>query len=119
MPVALQAPEQRLTVAPVCSARTLAEGRPPLGIACAQQDVARIYALADDPERCLDDFAEPPPSTPTASPGGWTTRTPACSASSSSTATTSPPRADAARAAGAAPAPRRRVGSAGACAAGS
>jgi hypothetical protein len=57
MPVALQAPEQRLTVAPVCSARTLAEGRPPLGIACAQQDVARIYALADDPEHCLEDFA--------------------------------------------------------------
>jgi hypothetical protein len=58
MPVALQAPEQRLTVAPVCSARTLAEGRPPLGIACAQQDVARVYALADDPERCLDDFGQ-------------------------------------------------------------
>jgi hypothetical protein len=58
MPVALQAPDQRLTVAPVCSARTLAEGRPPLGIACAQQDVARVYALADDPERCLDDFGQ-------------------------------------------------------------
>ena len=43
-------------VAPVCGPRTLAEGRPPLGIACAQQDVARVYPLPDDPERCLDDF---------------------------------------------------------------
>ena len=56
MPVALVAPERRVVVAPVCSARTLAEGRPPLGIACAQQDVARVYPLADDPEACLDDF---------------------------------------------------------------
>ena len=45
-------------VAPVCGARTLAEGRPPLGIACAQQDVAHVYPLADDPERCLEDFLE-------------------------------------------------------------
>ena len=44
-------------VAPVCGARTLAEGRPPLGIACVQQDVARVYPLPDDPERCLADFA--------------------------------------------------------------
>jgi hypothetical protein len=58
MPVALIAPEKRLTVAPVCGARTLAEGRPPLGIACAQQDVAHVYPLPDDPERCLEDFAE-------------------------------------------------------------
>jgi hypothetical protein len=57
MPVALVAPERRLTVAAVCGARTLAEGRPPLGIACAQQDVAHIYPLPDDPERCLEDFA--------------------------------------------------------------
>jgi hypothetical protein len=56
MPVALVAPECRLMVAPVCGARTLAEGRPPLGIACAQQDVAHIYPLAEDPERCLEDF---------------------------------------------------------------
>ena len=56
LPVALVAPERRLVVAPVCGARTLADGRPPLGIACAQQDVARIYPLPDDPERCLDDF---------------------------------------------------------------
>ena len=58
MPVALVAPEKRLMVAPVCGARTLAEGRPPLGIACAQQDVAHVYPLPDDPERCLEDFAE-------------------------------------------------------------
>jgi hypothetical protein len=43
-------------VTPVCSARTLAEGRPPLGIACAQQDLTRVYPLADDPERCVVDF---------------------------------------------------------------
>jgi hypothetical protein len=58
MPVALVAPDKHLTVVPVCGARTLAEGRPPLGIACAQQDVARVYPLPDDPERCLQDFAE-------------------------------------------------------------
>lgn len=56
MPVALVAPERQVVVAPVCSARTLAEGRPPLGIACAQQDVARIYPLAEEPEVCLEDF---------------------------------------------------------------
>lgn len=56
LPVALIAPERSLLVTPVCGARTLAEGRPPLGIACAQQDVARVYPLPDDPERCLDDF---------------------------------------------------------------
>jgi hypothetical protein len=58
MPVALVAPDKHLTVAPVCGARTLAEGRPPMGIACAQQDIARIYPLPDDPEHCLEDFAE-------------------------------------------------------------
>jgi hypothetical protein len=58
MPVALVAPERHLTVAPVCSARTLAEGRPPMGIACAQQDIARIYPFPDDPAHCLEDFAE-------------------------------------------------------------
>jgi hypothetical protein len=58
MPIALVAPDRHLTVAPVCSARTLAEGRPPMGIACAQQDVAHVYPLPDDPERCLEDFAE-------------------------------------------------------------
>lgn len=58
MPVALVAPERHLTVVPVCGARTLAEGRPPLGIACSQQDVTHIYPLPDDPVRCLEDFAE-------------------------------------------------------------
>ena len=56
MPVALIAPDRQLMVAPVCAARTLAEGRPPLGIACVQQDIARVYPLPDDPERCLTDF---------------------------------------------------------------
>jgi hypothetical protein len=56
LPTALVAPESRLVVAPVCGARTLAEGRPPMGIACAQQDFARVYPLADDPERCVEDF---------------------------------------------------------------
>jgi hypothetical protein len=58
MPVALVAPERHLTVVPVCSPRTLAAGLPPMGIACAQQDVAHIYPLPDDPEACLEDFAE-------------------------------------------------------------
>jgi hypothetical protein len=56
MPVALVAPERRLAVVPVCGARTLAEGLPPMGIACAQQDVAHVYPLPDDPEACLEDF---------------------------------------------------------------
>jgi len=58
LPTALIAPESQLLVTPVCSARTLAEGKPPMGIACAQQDVIRIYPLADDPERCVEDFLE-------------------------------------------------------------
>jgi hypothetical protein len=58
MPVALVAPDRHLTVTPVCGARTLAEGRPPLGIACAQQEFSRVYPLPDDPERCLADFLE-------------------------------------------------------------
>src|SRR3954451_8441326 len=58
MPVALVAPDRHLTIAPVCGPRTLAEGLPPMGIACAQQDVAHVYPLPDDPERCLEDFAE-------------------------------------------------------------
>ena len=52
------APEKGLVVTAVCSPRPLAEGRPPMGIACAQQDVARVYPLPDDPERCLEDFLE-------------------------------------------------------------
>jgi hypothetical protein len=58
LPTALIAPESHLVVTPVCGARTLAEGKPPMGIACAQQDVIRIYPLADDPERCVEDFLE-------------------------------------------------------------
>jgi hypothetical protein len=56
MPTALVAPDAQLVVAPVCSARTLSQGRPPMGIACAQQDLTRVYPLADDPERCVEDF---------------------------------------------------------------
>jgi hypothetical protein len=56
LPTALVAPEAQLVVTPVCAARTLAEGRPQLGIACTQQDFTRIYPLADDPERCVEDF---------------------------------------------------------------
>jgi hypothetical protein len=58
LPAALVAPEKRLVVTAVCGARPLAEGRPPMGIVCAQQDVARVYPLPDDPERCLEDFLE-------------------------------------------------------------
>jgi hypothetical protein len=58
MPVALVAPERRLTVVPVCGSRTLAEGLPPMGIACAQQDVAHVYPLPGDPAGCLEDFVE-------------------------------------------------------------
>jgi hypothetical protein len=56
LPAALVAPDRRLLVAAVCGARPLAEGRPPMGIVCAQQDVARVYPLPDDPERCIEDF---------------------------------------------------------------
>lgn len=58
LPVALFAPERQLVVAPVCGARALSAGRPPLGIACAQQDLARVYPLPDDPERCVLEFLE-------------------------------------------------------------
>ena len=58
LPTALVARDSQLVVAPVCGARTLAEGRPPMGIACAQQDVTRVYPLADDPGRCVEDFLE-------------------------------------------------------------
>jgi hypothetical protein len=58
LPTALVARETQMLVTPVCGARTLAEGKPPMGIACAQQDVIRIYPLADDPERCVEDFLE-------------------------------------------------------------
>jgi hypothetical protein len=94
MPVALVAPDKHITVAPVCGARTLAEGRPPMGIACAQQDVARVYPLPDDPERCLEDFcragrrARPPDGRAPRPPGG------VGAASWSSAATTSLRRAE-------------------------
>jgi len=58
LPTALIAPDSQLVVTPVCGPRTLALGRPPLGIACAQQDFTRVYPLADDPERCVEDFLE-------------------------------------------------------------
>jgi hypothetical protein len=56
IPVALRAPERQLRIVAVCSARTLAEGRPPLGIACIQQEVSHVYPLTDDPAHCLADF---------------------------------------------------------------
>ncbi len=58
LPTALVARESQLIVTPVCGARTLAEGQPPMGIACAQQDLTRVYPLADDPGRCVEDFLE-------------------------------------------------------------
>jgi hypothetical protein len=58
LPTALVAPEKQLVVVPVCSARPLAAGRPPMGIACLQQDVSRVYPLPDDPESCLEDFLD-------------------------------------------------------------
>src|SRR5215213_3033328 len=58
LPAALVAPDKQIVVTAVCGARPLAEGRPPMGIVCAQQDVARVYPLPDDPERCLEDFFE-------------------------------------------------------------
>jgi hypothetical protein len=56
MPVALRAADRGMIVAAVCSARTLAQGAPPLGIACVQQEVSHVYPLTEDPERCLEDF---------------------------------------------------------------
>ncbi len=58
LPTALVARDSQVVVTPVCAARTLAEGRPSLGIACAQQDFTRVYPLADDPERCVEDFLQ-------------------------------------------------------------
>ena len=83
----------RCVVAPVCEARTLAEGRPPLGIACLQQDVARVYPLPDDPEALPGGLPRAaPPSTRTA----WRTRSTArrrpSRGSSRSRTSTRPPR---------------------------
>jgi hypothetical protein len=58
LPTALVSRDSQLVVTPVCGARTLAEGRPPMGIACAQQDITRVYPLADDPARCVEDFLD-------------------------------------------------------------
>lgn len=58
LPTALLATESQVLVTPVCSARTLAEGQPPVGIACIQQELARVYPLAEDPEGCVIDFME-------------------------------------------------------------
>jgi hypothetical protein len=58
LPAALVAPDKGLIVTAVCSARPLAAGKPPMGIVCAQQDVARVYPLPDDPERSLEDFLD-------------------------------------------------------------
>ena len=58
LPAALVAPDKQILVTAVCGARPLAAGRPPMGIACAQQDLARVYPLPDDPERCLEDFLD-------------------------------------------------------------
>jgi hypothetical protein len=58
IPIALRAPERQLRIVAVCSARTLAEGRPPLGIACIQQELSHVYPLTDDPAHCLADFFE-------------------------------------------------------------
>jgi len=58
LPTALVARDAQIVVTPVCSARTLAEGRPPLGIACIQQDLTHIYQLSEDPESCVADFMQ-------------------------------------------------------------
>src|SRR3954447_3627582 len=86
MPVALVAPDRHLTIAPFCGARALAGGRPPMGIACAQQDVAHVYPLPDDPERCLEDFALRAADHAPKRAERLEHRTPPCGASSSSAA---------------------------------
>ena len=58
LPTALVAPESHVLVTPVCSARTRSPSAAYPRQACAQQDVIRIYPLADDPERCVEDFLE-------------------------------------------------------------
>jgi hypothetical protein len=58
LPTSLLATESQVLVTPVCSARTLAEGQPPVGIACIQQELARVYPLAEDPEGCVNDFMQ-------------------------------------------------------------
>ena len=94
LPTALVSPEKQIVVTAVCSARSLAEGRPPMGIAVGQQDVVRVYPLPDDPERCLEDFLSSPPSTRASWPSRSGARRRRSSASSSSRARTSRRRAD-------------------------
>ena len=60
------------------------------GSSCAQQDVARVYPLPDDPERCLEDFLEHAAEhARRAGRAARAARRPRSSASSSSRATTS------------------------------
>src|SRR5215212_2755795 len=59
LPAALVAPDRRILVAAVCGARPLAEGRPPMGIVCAQQDDAREMAdRLDRQEASVERFLE-------------------------------------------------------------
>ena len=90
LPAALVAKDKQIVVTAVCGARPLAEGRPPMGIACAQQDVARVYPLPDDPERCLEDFLEFAADHARRVADGSTARSSRSSASSRSRPTTSP-----------------------------
>jgi len=58
MPARSSRPRSASTVAPVCGARTLAEGRPRWGSPARQQDVAHVYPLARRPRALPEDFAE-------------------------------------------------------------
>lgn len=58
LPTALVATDTQMVVTPVCGASTLADGRPPMGIACAQQELSRVYPVVDDPGRCVEDFLQ-------------------------------------------------------------
>ena len=58
MPTVLVARESQVLITPVCNAGTLAAGHPPIGIACVQQEVSKVYPLAEDPESCVIDFME-------------------------------------------------------------
>ena len=91
LPTALVAADRQIVVAPVCGARPLAEGRPPLGIACLQQDVVRVYPLPDDPEACLRTSSTSPPTTPTAWPTCSSARSSPSRGSSSCRTSTRPP----------------------------
>ena len=69
LPTALVSPEKQIVVTAVCSARPLAEGRPPMGIAVAQQDVVRVYPLPGRPRALPRGLPRSsPPSTPASSP---------------------------------------------------